>query len=251
MPDEKEVMHQGSTYNESNPEVMSEGMSQKIPKKVLYIVAGSAVLLILMLVGYSIFGPKESSGDPAVNTAEISQGTTAGNGIDLSGLDVAGNFTDEDKKNLRASGYTGDEIEKFQSEGKTIDELTAEAKKEKEEYLQKLYVELSTKVNNPASAEFKQLRSMTWLSGNVATVPPKDVSYQVESLKENVDYIRIPARGVQLFLRLTLNDGNYAFMEVSPERYAQLRDSGNIVIAYDCLIYPNGKFVSNIREVEV
>ncbi len=57
----------------------------------------------------------------------------------------------------------------------------------------------------------------------------------------NVDYIKLPAKGHQLFIKFFLENGDAVFMTVTPERYLELKESGNIVVRVSYTQTADGK----------
>jgi len=230
-----EKMKQGNTYNEEPVEVM-EGASPKIPKGV-FIGLAIVILVTVVFVAMYILKPKENT--DSTETTEVI---------------MEFSYTAEELDQLRSAGYTGKEIEDYQLSMIESAILVQSAKEKQEAFLKETYAELNNAVSNTASQEYKDLIAKTWLGGEVTQVQPAEGSdeytYEVFSRKENVDYIKLPPRGQQLFLRLKVpNTEVFFFMPVHPQRYYQLEESGNIVITYDEVIFGGKTFITNVFEV--
>lgn len=240
MPDMKDVQNQGSTYEESSTEVLGDA-APKIPKKALYIGIAFIIIGIIAILVYTYVDRSNAGKDPDPSISDP---------MEVEILDTS--YTPEEVKQLRAAGYTGDEIENFQTQNADFTYLLTTAKEEQTIYLEKLYAELSAESMTSASPEFKELLDKTWLGGPAREVFSEDVMhYSTEVVKEIVDYVKLPPRGTQLFLMLTMNDGQKAFISMHPSRWSQLKDSGNVVVTYDLVTFGLEKFIMNLVEVQV
>ncbi len=164
----------------------------------------------------------------------------------LGGFEPVFVYTAEEKELLRAWGYTGDEIESEQLKSTPAEDLVEASKKAQEEAREALA--------NPESPEYQALLNQTWLGELPVDVPvynPETSEVGTTTLTLNADFEKMPAHGSNLFLRVELEDGSHHFMEVSPYRYSQLPDSGNIVVTYDYLLLDGKHFINNMREKQV
>ena len=108
-------------------------------------------------------------------------------------------------------------------------------------------------MRDTASPEYQELLNKTWLGGaplNLDAVDP-NVIYNNTSRKMNVDYEKCGAQGSQLFLKLYLDDGTAAFMTVTPNRWKELNDSGNIVVEVTWREAGELRIVTDVHEVRV
>lgn len=160
-------------------------------------------------------------------------------------------YTADQKATLRSYGYTADDIEEAIAFQTPFEDLVQSA----ENSIQaKLDSEIGPYLDS-ASDEFKWLRGMTWVGGEEV---PTSV-FSEESAPEfrygtyNCDYEKVPAYGTQLFIKLDILDmGITAFMDVTPERYATLDDSGNIVVIVEYNKYPDGTvIITDLGEKDV
>lgn len=158
-------------------------------------------------------------------------------------------FSDAEIQALRKWGYTADEIELAGSEGLSAMSMVETARAAREE-AQK---EALAAVSDTASPEYQQLLSQTWLQGediNLEGVNPTDV-VSTSTRTVNLDYEKVQPKGTQLYLKLYLENGEVAFMDVSPQRYVALNDSGNIVITIDSVMVNDREIIVGLQEVAV
>lgn len=136
-------------------------------------------------------------------------------------------YSDDEIKQLRDAGYTGSEIEKFASQGLRVTVKIAEAKAEQRQFFEENLKDYL----DGKSEKYKELETYTWLGQSelIYDSNNKD-SWNNKEIVKNCDYVKVPARGYQTFLRIEIQDGKYAFMLVRPERYEELPQSGNIVV---------------------
>lgn len=234
MPD-KDIQRQGSIYEEEPAEVIESAS----PKRIIILAIVIIIIGILGITAYTLI--ERGKETKAAKPDEINQSQLIDN-----------SYTPEQIEMLRVAGYTGKEIEEYQKELADVDYLVKEAKKKQEEILKNTYEELKAASMSSASLEFKELQDKTWLGGSAKKVTTADImQYETESKKEIVDYVKLPARGNQLFIRLTMNDGTYAFMSVHPSRWCQLTDSGNIVVTYESIKFGEEFFIMNLTEVQI
>jgi hypothetical protein len=247
-----EIMNQGDKYEEEKTEVL-EDTKPRIPKKLL-IVGGGVMLIGISIAAFFGNGGGKPASTPSATAIPSAQ---SGGFTDVNGNPVADPFavkyTPEDIKTLRDNGYTGTEIEEGQKVQKTVKYMVEQAKAGREALLKKMYVELDDKVRAAGSPEFKQLLALTWLQGKPITVSsPDPTKYQADRVKENCRYTKIPSRGTQLFIKLVLDStGEAIFMNVTPQRYNQLKDDGNMVINYDKVTFGSNSYVTNVVEVAI
>ncbi len=176
--------------------------------------------------------------DPTVTADPSMQGSTgtpSDTGV-TGDIGVTGDtgfaYTSDELNQLRAMGYTGTEIEEFQSYGYDFEYLAELAEDAREAYIEEKVKPLF----DTASEEYKQNYYNTWLGMPLREdmdLFRDDVGNMQET--RNLDYEKVPVHGYQVFLKVYLDDrehAEYFFMQVSPERYVQLNDSGNIVVTY-------------------
>lgn len=136
-------------------------------------------------------------------------------------------YSDDEIQQLREAGYTGQEIEKFASQGLRVTTKIAEAKAEQRQFFEENLADYL----DGKSEKYKELETYTWLGQQELIFDANNIdNWNNKEIVKNCDYVKVPARGYQTFLRVEISDGNYAFMLVRPERYQQLPQTGNIVV---------------------
>lgn len=227
----KDIFEQGERYEEEPADIMDDSPKRiQLPNKKLLIIGGAIFLVMLVFVLFPR-GNKESAEPKQVEAEEPIIEV-----FKLNSMEVA---------DLRAAGYIADEIEKITSH-EEAESLITSAEKSRQDYLNSQY----EKFMNSASEEYKQLLNNTWLGGKDVEVHSENPSaYETKICKENVDYVKLPARGQQLYIKLTLEDGTTLFNIIHPSRYEQLREEGNMVIEYEKITYGEGTFITVIKEV--
>lgn len=161
--------------------------------------------------------------------------------------DIA-SLSDEQTLELRSLGYTGDEIEYYMSAGIDRDAMIEAAKDSQA----KKQEEIIEEVNSKSTGLYKKLLNMTWMGGKKMTVQKagEDESISYTSFIENVDYTKCEERGKQLFIRCKLDSGEYVFMTVEPQRWKEMKKTGNIVIQYNVVSYKDTAVITDISEVQ-
>ena len=268
-----DVMVQGDSYEEQDyfeegteapvMELQPSGGSKS--KKGNIIVLGTVigvvfigVLLVIVMVmsggsGSSIFGGK-SDEEEAPDEPEYTIVTYRGQDIRVPIDPVTGEpivpYTAEELEQLRQVGYTGYEIEEFQAQEIEPEQLIQDAEQAQQEWVEQYYAPYF----DTASEEWKSVINSTWYGlEEVESYDTDSLMYSYYNYTLNADYEKIPAYGHQLYLKVYLNEsGDYAFMICTPERYAELADSGNIVVSIDYTETLDGhKFITSIVENRV
>lgn len=267
----KDTLRQGNTYEEEDDDDYVKTYSNfslaNIDKR--FILLG-AVILIVILVGAFIYKSvtkdssksEKSSAEDIVNSVDNPQGASdrvsvdpkTGKVVESGSTQIISTtkYDDDVKGKLREAGYTADDIEKAEASQTNSEDLLNKAKEDKSKYLMDLYTELNPKVTDTTSEEFKNLKNMTWLSGNVRPVykDPKTM-YTTSEIRENCRYIKIPPTGGQLFVKLTLKNGDNIFYNVHPQAYETLDQEGNMVVQYDAIKYGSYSYYLNIKEIPI
>lgn len=256
---DEEILTQGSTYQPKGDKVEEDndedildssnnGNQQKkitdtgIGGKAILIIGG--LILIILIGAVGVFAVKKSNDKHAEELL-----------AQLEAEDPPFTYTGEQLKQLRTQGFTGDEIEQFQ-----IDEIPFESKMEEAEADKKAKYDKDIKPYlDGASDEFNQLLEQTWLYGPDLTydVNQADTTWYRKNMTLNLDYDKIPAKGIQCFVRLTLkerteeNEPIYMFMMIDPIRYAELPQSGNIVVYVEYYVTDQGTVITHLEEKRV
>lgn len=254
-----EKMEQGETYEEVTTDESAEtpaktGHMDKVKIIALALVAVFVIgaLFIFVLGKKNGASTNDSGDDYSYDDSGDSYSDEFWEEDTQSAQEIyTGNFTDKEIESLRKWGYTGDEIEYYMNSGLDYDTLVSSAKELQSDAQKEVIDEL----NDTASGAYKKLLNMTWLGGKDFKVkkinPDTDengISY--EDIIENVDYVKCGAKGKQLFIRCTLDDGTNIFMMVPPERWVTMRKKGNIVIQYTLESYGKTKVITAVAEVE-
>jgi hypothetical protein len=185
----------------------------------------AAIVVAVLVVGYILLKP---SGDSSTDVDTSTEG--------LEWLDPVGEetflYTPDEITQLRAAGYTGDEIESYQTQQVPAADLITQAEAERDAWIQEAIAPLY----DTASDEYKHYVAQTWL-----TLPERtdmtDWTMIGASYTEtkNLDYEKIDVYGNQLFIKVYLDDNEHAdwfFVSVTPDEWNQLNDSGNVLVTY-------------------
>lgn len=227
-----------------------KGVLGKVPPLVIAVVC---VLLVIIGVVIFVMWEKHASNvsmqnptttDDPFGWVDDNPGT---NPDDFLGqFDPVFSYTEEEKAQLRAWGYTGDDIEAAQLAETPAQELIDASRQAQEE--------ARASLSNPESPEYLALLNQTWLGEQAAVAPQfvvNETQYSNETITLNADFIKVPPHGTNLFLKVQLEDGTWHWMECSPFRWGDLPDSGNIVVTYDKIIFDGHTYIINMREKEV
>lgn len=149
---------------------------------------------------------------------------------------------------LRLAGYTGNEIEQYERDEVPASDLVNAAKAARKAQYE---AELAPYFDS-ASDEFMEVYRHTWLGQEDLVFDTDSSRYEYYETTMNVDYRKLPAKGHQLFIEYYLSNGDTCFMTVTPEKYLQLDDTGNIVLKiYYTKTADGSKIVTGAEEVEV
>ena len=158
-------------------------------------------------------------------------------------------YTSAELKALRKWGYTASELEIASRDGLTPQELVDSARADREE-AQK---EALAAVSDTASDEYKKLLNQTWLGGEPLDVSQftADYVYNTEERTEIADYEKCDPHGEQCFIKVYLDNGDAAFMQVTPQRFNELPDTGNMVVVIDDVTLNDVTVITSITEQRV
>lgn len=242
---------QADQQTEQQPQEQPAKSKKKIPIK--YIAIGGAAIFVIVITLVIIINVFSKNNDIMGTPGSVPEDPLPANPIDddfdayLETIEVAYSYTEEEKQELRAWGYTGDEIEQFESEERDVAELVAASKQAQEE--------MRATLSNPESEEYKALLNDTWLGQPSFDLPEYNdsVPYEVEyhSYTFNADYEKIPAHGTNLYLKVDMGDGSFHFMECPLDLYMKLADAGNIVVTYKTVTYQGVTVIYDMKNVEV
>lgn len=253
---DEDIMIQGSDYeptNDSNDvdletevddSAMQAGPNNKpTANKMVLVVGGVIVFMLVGALGFVMMThqQKKKEAEVLARLEEEDENTFS--------------YSQDEIEDLRENGYTGDEIEEFE-----LNEIPAQRKiddavqKRKAKYDEEILPYL-----DGASDKYKELEEYTWLGGAPFSydVNKENEDWYYKNMTLNLDYDKVPARGVQCFLRLHLkektdeNDPLYMFMTVTPQRYEELPEHGNIVVYIEYTVTDQGTVVTRIDEQRV
>lgn len=146
--------------------------------------------------------------------------------------DTGSFYTADQKQQLRAAGYTGDEIEGYAVMQTPYAQLIREADAARDAYIQSAIAPLY----DTASDEYKHYISQTWLTLPKREDFPEWTNIAMNYTKrENLDYEKIDVYGNQLFIKVYLDDNehkNWFFCSVTPDEWNRLGPAGNIIVNY-------------------
>lgn len=159
-------------------------------------------------------------------------------------------LSSEDALRLRKYGYSGDEIAFALEQGFSIDDLISAS----QNLLDQASKESLTRMSDSLSPEFQYMLDYTYLGQDEQELvaqfdlPAEErISYSEERVI-NTDFIKCPIRGIQPFLKCKLDDTHSFWYQVTPQRYCELPDSGNIVLTVQIIHYGESMFISEIYE---
>lgn len=255
------------TVDEEEQAPAPSGLS--LSPKVIACIVGIVVILVLVIALIVFLAGNKSAVANAEESKAISESmdalptpaedVTMAEAVGSTDLPVpmdvdpqnTGNISYNDKTvaALRKWGYTLNEMEIASRDGLSADTLVEAAKEARKQATW----ETMQSLMDSTSEDYQHLCATTWLG-----LPPIDVSgfntetiYLADQYTVNVDFEKIESRGTQLWLKCYLKDGNVVFLQVTPQRYNQLPDSGNIVISYSVIHEGDTYIVTEAREVEV
>lgn len=203
-----------------------EGGGFKPGKKLIFVIVG--ILLVFGIAAVIVLGSgKKDDADTSTSDESLDE---------LEWLDPVNQetflYSPEEITNLRAAGYTGDEIESYQSQQTPAEDLIKQAEAERDAWVQEAIAPLY----DTASDEYKHYVSQTWLTlpqrTDMADWTMIGAEYAVD---QNLDYEKIDVYGNQMFIKVYLDDNaheSWFFLNVSPTEWNQLNDAGNIQVHY-------------------
>jgi hypothetical protein len=151
---------------------------------------------------------------------------------------------------LRAVGYTAREIEGFELE-EIVDIqplLDKQIKARQEEFLD-IYRAFLREAKESGNEQYNYVLSNSYLG-----LPPQEFIEEDEkrdyvTYTELVNYWKMPMQGWQPTIKVRLANDAVIYMHITPSRYEELKDSGNMHIRYDYIYYKGVKSVTNVTEI--
>lgn len=202
------------------------GRGFKPTKTFVLIAAGIVVFGVIMCLVF-LFNGSDTPKDSGTETGMIPE-------EDLEWITPDSNYlyTQDQIEELRTVGYTGTEIENFQSLQMDVTELVKEAKAKRDAWVQEAVAPLY----DATSQEYKDYIAQTWL-----TLPKRNDTDEWDNVagyyevRKNLDYEKVTSYGNQLFLKVFLDDNVHAdwfFLNVTPEDWNKLKERGNVIVNY-------------------
>lgn len=189
----------------------------------------------------------ESSGEEDTSAEQVEQAMTSEQLMPY----ATQTYSEKELAALRKWGFTANQLEVAARDGISATGLVEQAKKDREEANK----EALEAVSDTASPEYQKLLHETWLGGDPLDVSAfqTGVMHDSATYRENVDYEKLESRGTQLWILAHLNDGRDAFLHVSPGRYNELPDTGNMVVEYTYAYtgVDDQYVITSIKEVEI
>ena len=199
-----------------------------VPLKYKLMGAGGVLVAVVAIAGMFIFS-KNKTPDESQSIDESLD--------DLEWLDPINQevylYTPEEITELRAAGYTGTEIEDYQSREVPAEELIQQAEEARDAWIQEAVAPLY----DTASDEYKKTISETWLSLPQRTDMEEwqDNVCSYYEVDQNLDYEKIGVYGNQLFIKIYLDDyehDDWFFLNITTEEWNKLKQAGNIQVHY-------------------
>lgn len=153
---------------------------------------------------------------------------------------------------LRKHGYSGDEISFALEQGFDVDALI-EAAVDLETAAQK---EAIKRLSDTAGPEYKYLLNYTYLGQDEqplvsqSDLPLEEQISYTETVVLNTDFVKCPLNGMQLYLKCKYSGDTYIWYQVTPQRYLDLPESGNIVLQLQLHHYGDSTYVVGITELD-
>jgi len=159
-------------------------------------------------------------------------------------------YSSHEANRLRAAGYTYREIEEFEyQEIVDIQPLVeAQFKARQDEFLD-MYRAFLREAKESGNEQYNYILSNTYLGLPPQEFIDEDDKRDYVTYTENVDYWKMPLQGWQPTVKLRLANDAVVYMHITPSRYEELRDSGNMNIRYDYIYYKGVKSVTNVTEI--
>ena len=171
--------------------------------------------------------------------------------VEDAGPDISSISTDVEIQ-LRKAGYTGDEISYALDHGFNTDALIEAAA----ELHQEAAKEALAAISDTAGDEYKALLNYTYLGQPEFTVSDQsglnveDMHIVERTVTKNVDYVKCPPHGYQLYLKCKITPDTAYWYAVTPQRWCQLPDAGNIVLKYIELEYGDHTYITSVTEAD-
>lgn len=216
--------------NEGNQDGQESGKSKGFKMNPIMAVA---IVIAVLLVGFFIVSYLSKSDGNAENPSE-SEVVDPFNDTNLEWIipENQYEYTSDQIAQLRAAGYTGDEIEQHASTMTPFEDLIRQAEAARDAYIQDAIAPLY----DTASDEYKHFISQTWLALEKRTdIYDWKITAMNYAKRENLDYEKVGVYGNQLYIKVYLDDFNHDdwfYCLVTPEEWNKLNDAGNVIVNY-------------------
>lgn len=158
-------------------------------------------------------------------------------------------YSNDEVANLRAYGYTGDEIEYYSQQGASYDSLIDDAI----ERMNEANAEWRSTVLDEASEGYKNLMAKSYMDGKSTQQScfSSDVT-GYGTKRENVDYEKCGVYNYQAWIKVYTQYGSMIMLMELP-RYSELADTGNIVVEYKYAVGEGNVmlYIYDIKEVGI
>lgn len=263
VPQQEEVEEEDEEEKPKQKKKKQKKRNWTTTKKLIVLGIGSTALIVVMVVASIVMSVKRKAAAEAKRQeelfAEVAKSYTPLESNDTSETEPAteqqdvstsgSSYTDKELRALRKWGYTASEISIAERDGLSARDLVASAKEDREA-AQK---EALAAVSDTASDEYKNLLDKTWLGGEELDVSgfTSDLIYMPSERVENVDYVKCEPHNQQCFIKLILDNGIPAFMYITPDRYNELPDTGNMVVDIQTVTAGDVEVITSISEQRV
>ena len=121
--------------------------------------------------------------------------------------------------------------------------------KEQQEKFLDLYRAFLREARESANEQYNYVLSNTYLGLPPQNFVEEDTNRDYVTYTENADYWKMPLQGWQPTIKIRLSNDAVIYMHVTPARYEELNDNGNMNIRYDYIYYKGVKSVMNVTEI--
>ena len=221
---------------------------------------GIFVIILLMLI-LSLRKPSSDATDDVENwePVDVTTDTTVTDVevVNVVPVDVEeevdlSSISTEEQITLRKLGYTGDEIALALDNGFDVKGLIDAAN----ELHDKESRESLIRMSDAASDEFRMITEYSYFGQpgyefiDYSTGEYGSFVYGIDTYIINADYVKCPTYGSQLQLKCHVAKDLDIFYVVTPERFAELPQTGNIVLSVECTTYGEHVYVTDVFETD-
>lgn len=259
-----ERKEQGSSYDEKPFEISDEtplqsGFSDIVDEekqptsafplsvKKVFILAVCAVAAIALVVAFIYFKPvlfPENVQEESLIEDDLPWGDFEEE------LPLPFTYSELEADQLRAVGYTSREIEEFElQEIYDIQPLLDKQIEARKESFLNMYRAFLREALESGNEQYNYVLANTYLGLPPQEFIEEDDKRDYVTYTELVDYWKMPLQGWQPTVKVRLANEAVIYMHITPSRYEELKDSGNMHIRYDYIYYKGVKCVTNVTEI--